>query len=71
MTDTITAPDTIFYAGQWRPAHWCPEVVDPSTGELLVSATLASPPYEVVVLRLTMELVRDLRKLAGLTNIRS
>lgn len=65
---SITAPDSVFFRGQWHAATWLAEVVDESTGELIITATLAGAEREPVVtaLRMDMALARGLRLQAGL-----
>lgn len=65
---SITAPDSVFFRGQWHAATWLAEVVDESTGELIITATLAGAEREPVVtaLRMDMGLARGLRLQAGL-----
>ena len=69
---SITAPDSVFFRGQWHAATWLAEVVDESTGELIITATLAGAEREPVVaaLRMTMELARKLRAAAGFEGAR-
>ncbi len=63
--NSILAPRSLFYGGDWHDAHWQSEVIDQETGEVALLGTVVdlgdgkrSPT--VVVVRLTMELVRRL-----------
>ena len=60
----ITIPSSIFIEGQWFDAHWLAEVVDPATGELVITATTTTQA-RIIALRMTTDLVRDLRTQAG------
>lgn len=66
--DTVTASNSVFVNGQWATAHWHAEVVDEATGDLVITAVLASDAGGPVVsaLRMTSDLVRELRVMAGL-----
>ncbi len=66
---SITAPDSVFFRGQWHAATWLAEVVDESTGELVLTATVLEDGQGapvVAALRMSMELARGLRLQAGL-----
>ena len=60
----ITIPQSIFLEGQWFDAHWLAEVADDTTGELIITATTTTPA-RIIALRMTTDLVRQLRIMAG------
>lgn len=65
--DSITVPRSVFVNGQWATAHWMADVVDESTGELVITATLAGEGGQgpvVTALRMDMDLARRLRTMA-------
>lgn len=61
---SITIPQSIFIEGQWFDAHWLAEVVDDATGELVITATTTTQG-RIIALRMTTDLVRQLRVMAG------
>lgn len=67
--DGLKAVDSVYVAGQWRDATWLAEVVDPETGELVLTATVDGPDGGsapvVCALRLTGNMLRGLRRTAG------
>lgn len=65
--DGLKAVESVYVAGQWRDATWLAEVVDPETGELVLTATVVNGQAAPVVsaVRLTGAMLRELRRLAG------
>lgn len=66
--DTITVPSSVFVNGQWATAHWMVDVVDDSTGEMIITATVLPDGQGapvVAALRMDMGLARELRAMAG------
>lgn len=67
--DGLKAVGSVYVAGQWRDATWLAEVVDPETGELVLTATVLEDGQGapvVAALRMDMGLARGLRLQAGL-----
>lgn len=62
----ITIPNSVYIDGQWATATWLAEIADPATGELIITATI-NQPTRVAALRLTNDMMRDLRTMAGIT----
>lgn len=62
----ITIPNSVYIDGQWATATWLAEIADPATGELIITATI-NQPTRVAALRLTNDMMRDLRIMAGFT----
>lgn len=62
----ITIPNSIYIDGQWFAATWLAEIVDDTTGELIITATIKEPA-RVAALRLTNDMMSDLRTQAGFT----
>lgn len=64
--ETITVPNSVYMDGQWFAAQWAVELVDDSSGELVITATVAGPGApRVAALRMDMGLASDLRAQAG------
>jgi hypothetical protein len=64
--DTLMVPSSVYIDGQWHAAHWAVEVVDESSGELVITATVAGPGApRVAALRMDMDLAQRLRAAAG------
>lgn len=64
--DPITVPNSVYIDGQWHAATWLAEIVDDSTGELIITATIEDPA-RVAALSLTNDMLRALRTQAGFT----
>lgn len=60
--ETVTVPRSVCIDGEWFAAHWAVQAVDGGSGELLITAAAAGRD---LVLRMDMELARDLRGQAG------
>lgn len=60
--ETVTVPRSVCIDGEWFAAHWAVQAVDGGSGELLITASAAGRD---LVLRMGMDLVRDLRGQAG------
>lgn len=58
----ITVAESVYVDGRWVDAHWEVQAVDGGSGELLITASAAGRD---LVLRMDMELARDLRGQAG------
>jgi hypothetical protein len=67
MPDSVKAPNSVFIAGKWWPAHWRAEIVNETTGEIVITVTIDVPGLapQVLALRMDMSLARALRQLAG------
>lgn len=62
----LTIPNSVYIDGQWFAATWLAEIADQTTGELIITATIKDPA-RVAALRLTNDMMSDLRTQAGLT----
>lgn len=62
----ITIPNSVYIDGQWFAATWLAEIADQTTGELIITATVKQPT-RVAALRLTNDMMSDLRIQAGFT----
>lgn len=62
----LTIPNSVYIDGQWFAATWLAEIADPATGELVITATVEQPT-RVAALRLTNDMMSDLRTQAGFT----
>lgn len=72
MLETVRIPSSFYYNGLWLSADWSATVVDAAKGDVLLTAVLpqVGEPGPLAALRLGMEDVAALRRLAGFGKVK-